>query len=252
MADNNVVKVTGMVLSTMPVLENDRRVVLLTKEKGKITAFAKGSKKPNSPLSAACQPFVFGEFEIYEGRTAYNIRNANVKNYFLELVTDFYGAYYGFYFLELADYYGREGNDESVTINLLYQTFRALLNDNIPNELIKVIYELKLMTINGEYPQMVNCTNCGSEENIRYYSDNNNGVCCEVCKKNDCFQIEDSTIYAMQYIIFTPIGKLYNFNVTKEVLYEMRMIINRFKNKYIDKNMKSLEILENLKKEKLG
>lgn len=254
MADNNIITVTGMVISTMPVGETDRRIVLLTKERGKITAFAKGAKKPNSPLSASCQPFVFGEFEVYEGRTSYNIRNVNVKNYFRELVTDFYGAYYGFYFLELADYYGREGIDESVLITLLYQTFRALLNENIPNELIKVIYELKIMTINGEYPEMTVCTECGTDTDIAYYSDNNNGVCCKICgsRRGDCFTICDSTIYAMQYIIFSSIGKLYNFNVKREVLYEMRMIVNRFRSKYIDKKLKSLEILESLSNEKLG
>ena len=146
----NQIVVTGMVLSQTAIGENDRRVVILSKERGKIAAFARGARRPNSALVGATNPFSFGTFTVYEGRTSYTLVSAFISNYFEELRTDVEGAYYGFYFLDLANYYAREANDETMMLKLLYQTLRALTNPRIPDQLIRYIYELKMLCINGE------------------------------------------------------------------------------------------------------
>ena len=145
------VSAAGMVLKASPVGEYDRRLVILTREFGKITAFARGARRPGNSLMAVSNPFVFGKFLLHEGRDAYTLAGAEVKNYFIEIAGDVEAACYGSYFLEFADYYGREGIEAEETLKLLYQSMRALLNEKLPNRLVKAVFELKLMEINGEY-----------------------------------------------------------------------------------------------------
>lgn len=241
------VELTGMVISTQQVGEYDKRIVLLTKERGKISGFAKGARRQNSPLMAAANPFCYGTFECYEGRTSYNIYQAQITNYFEKLALDFESAYYGMYFLEFADYYARENSDERELLKLLYVTLRALEHARVQRRLIRLIYELRAMVINGEYPEAFCCAGCGKKEGLAGYSPDRNGVLCQDCLgKLRGRKLLESTIYAMQYVIAAPLEKLYTFQLSEEVLREFEEIQNGFREKIIDRKFKTLEILGSL------
>ena len=60
--------VTGIIMKSEPIGEYDRRVVILTKERGKISAFARASRKPGNRLMAPTNPFSFGQFKLYVGK----------------------------------------------------------------------------------------------------------------------------------------------------------------------------------------
>ena len=243
---NQSITVTGMILSATPIGDYDKRIVILTKEKGKISAFAKGARRQNSPLMGVTNPFSFGEFQLYEGRSSHNVMQANISNYFMELSTDFEGAYYGFYFMEIADYYTREYNDEREMLKLLYQTMRALISGKIERELVRYIFELKALVINGEAPEVFQCANCGANDREMVFSNQNHGMICTECQgiAPDGFAVGNSTLYTLQYIVSSTIEKLYTFTVSDEVLVELKHVMKRYMSSHVDKAFKSLEILE--------
>lgn len=210
------VKLTGMVLKATPVGESDKRLVLLTRERGKITAFARGARRPGNMLMGPSRPFAFGQFQLYEGRDAYSLQSAEISNYFNEISLDMEACCYGQYFLEFADYYSRENLEGSAMLLLLYQSMRALLKPQLSNPLIQRIFELKAMMINGEYTEL------------------------------PPRKTGDSACYTWEFVIASPIESLYTFTVTDEVLKEFGQCVEINKSRYIDRDFHSLEILKSL------
>ena len=209
--------VTGIILKQTPIGDYDRRICLLTKERGKIAAFVRGSRKPGSRLSSATNPFSFGVFKLHAGKDSYTVVEADIQNYFEDLRSDFVGAYYGMYFAEIVDYYTRENVDERQMMKLFYQSLRALCVPSISNELIQCIFEMKSIVINGEFP----------------------GI-------NPKWNLSESAAYAISYIESSSIEKLYTFSVTDEVLLELKRAAEEYRKKIMDHTFKSLEILQTL------
>lgn len=152
---------------------------------------------------------------LYEGRTAYGIAESNISNYFEGFREDFESACYGMYFLEVMDYFTRENNDEKEMLKLLYQSLRALLHPGLNNSLVRYIFEIRAVAVNGEYPGLP-------------------------VRKEPYLP---STVYAVDYIVGSGIEKLYTFTVTEQVLSELGEIAENYRKRFVDKKMKSLEIL---------
>lgn len=144
------VEATGFVLRADPDSEYNKRLTLLTAELGKITVFARGVRRPGSQYMAACNTFAYGRFSLYEGRTAYTLAGVSEVISFDEIAKQFPGAYYCYYFLELASFYGQENLEASDMVKLLFVTLRAVLRGKVPVNLIKTIYECRIMGINGD------------------------------------------------------------------------------------------------------
>ena len=237
--------VLGMVLAASPIGENDKRLVILTREYGKIAAFARGAKRTNSPLLACSQPFTFGEFDIFKGKNSYTVVSANVQRYFTELREDLDDIYYGYYFCEMADYYTKENLDGAEVLKLLYQSLRALKVPSITRELVRYIYEWKMFAINGEAPRFFQCEKCGSKENLHYFYLSQGTVRCDLCvEKNEGLLLSDTTLYTLQRIIASPISKLYTFTISGQALDQVAQVVTAYRHQVLSKDFHSLHMIE--------
>lgn len=234
----------GMVLSAATIGEYDKRVVLLTKERGRISAFARGARRPRSPLSASTEPFTFGEFFIYKGRDSYTIEQVEVKNFFPELRKDLGAIYLGLYFCEVADYFTREGMEAKQEINLLYVSLRALSVPSIARELVRYIYEFRMLVIEGEAPRIFDCMKCQGTEGLHHFYVGEAGIVCEHCYDGRTgITISETAIYTLQRIVSSPLEKLYSFNVSDAVLQEIEAVVSRYFAAHTDREFQSLALL---------
>lgn len=240
--------VTGIVLYTDLYKDYDKRLVVLTKERGKITIFANGARRQNSTYRAACQSYVMGKFTVRPGRDVYNLIKADVDDYFSEISQDMDRLCYASYFCELMSYYTREGDFCKNNLNLLYFTLKALINESIPDRLVKCIYEIKLMDIEGQAIHAFNCVKCGTKENLMFFDAAKGGVLCIRCatKHKVTKQVSQTLVYTLQFILSSPLNSIFSFNLGKRYLVELEEIIDSFRKAYIDKEFKSLQILDSL------
>lgn len=213
-----IVSVMGMVMKAEAFDEYDRRVVILTKDKGKITAFARGARRAKSPLAAATNVFCFGTFKLIEYKNSYSLTEASIMNYFDYMMTDLDAAVYGMYFLEIADYYTRENLEDVSMLKLLYQSVAVLNKTELDRDLIKAIYEIKSIMINGEYP--------GPDDQTEY---------------------RPATLKAIDYMYNILPEKVYSFIVSDEIKKELIIEADRVCAKTFDKKFTSLEVLKGIK-----
>ena len=214
----DTVEVSGVVLLSQPVGEFDKRLVILTRERGKITAFARGARRPKSPLIAVTGPFVFARFSLYEGRDAYTLAGAEAVDYLEGIARQMPGVFYGYYFLELADYYGREGIESDGTVRLLYAALRAILKEQMPPELIRGVFEIRMLVENGDYAP--------PEE--------------EGSMGKAAFQ-------ALYHAAYAPYGRLFSFVLEEKAQQAFLKEVSHAMRAAVDKTFKSLAVLADLR-----
>ena len=203
--NDDLTGLTALVLASTPAGEYDRRVVLLTRERGKIACFARGARRPGSPLMAASLPFCFGTYRIREGRNSNVLVEAKLQTFFENLRNDMEATCFASYFAEVLQYITRENNDESALLLLAYQSLRALESDRIPRRLVRAVFEIRTTVIEGEFLP---------------------------------------PLQAVDHIVSSPIRTLYTFAVKDSVLLELEHIAQVSMKRSLNHDFESLEILK--------
>lgn len=236
----------ALVISEMPIQDYDKRIVLFTKDYGKITAFVKNARKPKSPYLTTTQMFGYCHLIYTERKNYVNIQKMELIDLFHGIREDITTLAYGMYMAELLQYTTQEYEPQPEILLLTLKALKALEHGVIDERLVRVIYELKLLSLNGLAPELRGCQNCGQQTGTYRFSVESGGLLCSDCSKVSSGYMSEGALYTMRYILSTSIDKLFRFKVSSTVLQELQKIMEGYVNYHIDGRFKSLELLQDL------
>lgn len=239
-----------MVLAASPVKEYDKRIELLTRERGRISAFVTGARRVNSKVSACAIPFTFGTYYLYEGRSSYNVQSAHIQKFFSEIADDFDILCYASYFAELARYFTRENVEAPQELLLLYVACSAMTRGQVSLPLVRVIYEMRMMQIQGEALELFHCLDCGKEEGELKVYFSRGGFLCRECAARSVrpgrekgYSLSGDAVYALQFILTTSLSRLFSFRVSDTVEKELTDFMKHYFEHYLHHTFQSLAFL---------
>jgi DNA repair protein RecO (recombination protein O) len=171
------------VLRQRDLAEADRIVTLLTRERGKLSAVAKGVKRPRSKLSAALQPFCHSAVLLAEGRSLDVVSQARIVRFFHRLREDLTRVTCASHLVELTDRLVAEHAPAGQVFDLLRTALCRLEEEGDP-ELHMRAFELKLLRAVGYEPHFSACAQCGASTggDRIIYSAATGGVLCVACQ----------------------------------------------------------------------
>lgn len=240
---STLVKTKGIVIHEMAIKEHDKRIILFSKEYGKMVVFANGAKRIKSPLMAGTQPFVFGEFQLYEGRNSYTLKQVDIIESFYQLREDVHGLYYGLYFLEFIGSVIQEMDPNPDLLRLLYITLMTLKHKALSHLVIRRVFEFRSLALLGFAPDLSECI-IGHHQKEFYQLSPRGGLICKDCAHSNQNLISKEGVVVLQYIQQAPLNRLYHFELSDELFEMIKGPVSEYFRHFIPDTYKSLEFLD--------
>lgn len=240
------IKTIGVILAEAPHKEHGKRVTIFTKDFGRVTAFAGGAKKAKSHLLAATQPFVFGNFELYQGKEAYTLTGAEVIENFYDLRMHMDKTVYASYIAELSLVFMQENMISEDMLKLIYLALEEIVKQEKSLRLIRAIFEWKVLALAGYPPELGMCQDCAKEEDLFYFDRVAGGTICQECAKKGQEHLPVAIRKALQYIIEEPVEKSFRFRLKEELQDCFTELVHRYLGMYLDYPLKTEKIIREL------
>lgn len=244
-------KTKGIVIREVSTGEADKIITIFSKSNGRISAAARGARRPKSAFSAGTQLLSYCDYVLYSGREMYSINSSDVIESFYDIRNDVVRLTYAAHFIDIITDTIQENQPAPKVLQLLLNSLHMLAKTDKSPELIARIFEIRLLSIVGYAPYVNSCIICGSEElESCSFSFQKCGFICnrESCIANDRFamQITSGTAKAIQYIVYTKIDHLFSFNLSQQVLDELGRVARRYMRERLEKDYNKLDFLKNI------
>ncbi len=232
--------------------ETDRIVTLFTREHGRISAVAKGSRRPTSRLSGATEPFTVARLLMATGKSLDVISQCEVRETFPTLRGDFETLMCATYLCDLtACILSEERAAQPVLYDELLSALYLVQLHPERTDLIMRAYEMKSLAALGYEPALDRCALCGLKLNGQgtdYYSPSVGGVLCEKdrSQSSDRIRLNDEVKQAIALMLCTELHDLLSHPIQPAIISQVKRALTPTLYGRLDRLPRSREFLDSL------
>ncbi|MEI6221321.1 MAG: DNA repair protein RecO [bacterium] len=200
-------KTEFIVLKRINYSDNHRILTLLSPEKGKFTAIAKGTRSLTSKLALGIELFCHSKGTFAEGKSMDVLTQVALVEYFAPLRQDFETISRALYLLELCATVAQEDHDQGDLFSLLLQTLDGLSRRIADSTMLLYFFEMHLLSILGFQPQLYTCAQCVAPltREVAEYAVTDHGIICKQCLFRTFPALDE---YPLQRVSFEQLMRL--------------------------------------------
>lgn len=183
--------------------EADRILTLFTRERGKLSAIAKGVRRIASRKSGHLELFTRCRLLLAKGRNLEVVTQAEMLDGHPALREDLVRAGYAYHLAELTDRLTAEENPSPGIFQLLAEMLAALGQAEDPS-LVARYFEIRLLGLAGYRPQLFHCALCQAQlqEEGNQFSPSAGGALCPDCGRRapDALPLDPAAFRVLRYL----------------------------------------------------
>ena len=245
--------IKGLVLRSIRYGESDKLVTALTEE-GKIFFRARGIRSLTSKNAAGCASFVYSEFELEERGDKRYLKRAAPLYSTVRQGADVVSLALASYLAELVEDTARDAETGKVALRLLMNALYLISKEDRPCDLIKSVFEMRLLAANGLAPNLTGCSVCGkgSEEAPSFFFRLLEGdlICpdCITSFDTDYVRIRRDVLSLCRRSVEAPEETAYALKVPDGVLRDFSRLTEKYLINQLEQNYKTLDFYRSVKR----
>lgn len=240
--------------------ETDKILTLYSRDRGRISAIAKGARKAISRMSGSTELLTCTRFQLATGKSLEIVTQTEIKESFTDLRQDIQRLAHGLYFADLIDHVVADDDPNPILYDLLLSGL-YILQRVTPPELGARWFDIQLLQDLGYAPDLANCAVCreflpghfAHDEEFALSASLGGAICprhAHPARNPDHSAIDYEALTLMQTLqrfgpdnghltaqLPTPTGRALN---------QSRLALRRYLRFRIERELKSLEFLDSL------
>jgi len=245
------IRAKGIVIRTAETGEADKYITLFSEELGKISVYAKGTKRSRSRSVASSQILCYCDFILFHYKERYTLNDAEIIESFYPLRNDIVRLTYAAHFIDLVNDVIQENLPMPRLLKLLLNSLYMLTKPERDPGAISVVFEIKTLCLLGYSPQVDRCTICGCTSiDDPSFSFTYCGCICssQVCSSSDpyAFHMRGDTALALRQIVNSNMADVFKFGFSANVLEELKWISKQYLRERLEKDYTKLNFLKRI------